>query len=207
MPSVPAAESSPAMDHGNADLRSPPLPDLRTPVSRGASTLSGLETVEESSMPSTPSIGPLLNAIAESKIDAAPLDEHSESSSQRSLQKVIEGVVTGAEGSQKPAIERGDSDSKSKATPTVRPANNLARRSFTSLTASKIKAAEPLRTMTVETETVPSIPQIISGERGTSGRDGSGSVRTKPSTETIRPKKEKRKPTRKTLAPQAGTGA
>jgi hypothetical protein len=59
--------------------------------------------------------------------------------------------------------------------------------------------------MTVETETVTSMPQLLGPDRGVAGRDGSGSVRTKPSNETIRPKKEKKKTSRKTPSLHAGT--
>lgn len=64
--------------------------------------------------------------------------------------------------------------------------------------------------MIVETETVSSVPQVAvgggAGERGLSGRieDGS-SLRLKPSTETIRPKKEKKKGVRKTPSFMSGT--
>ena len=46
--------------------------------------------------------------------------------------------------------------------------------------------------MTVETETVSSIPQVAVGG-GTGGTGNNGSLRAKPSSETIRPKKEKKK--------------
>lgn len=64
--------------------------------------------------------------------------------------------------------------------------------------------------MTVETETVSSIPQVAvgggAGERGLSGRTENGSsLRLKPSAETIRPKKEKKKGVRKTPSFISGT--
>ena len=50
--------------------------------------------------------------------------------------------------------------------------------------------------MTVETETVSSVPQAplnVAGERGASGKlDINGSVHLKPSNEIMRPKKEKK---------------
>lgn len=65
--------------------------------------------------------------------------------------------------------------------------------------------------MTVETETVTSIPQAAiggpQGERVAQGRgDPSGSLRLKPSNETIRPKKDRKKATRKAPSINAGTG-
>ena len=64
--------------------------------------------------------------------------------------------------------------------------------------------------MTVETETVSSIPQVAvgggAGERGLSGRIENGSsLRLKPSAETIRPKKDKKKGVRKTPSFMSGT--
>lgn len=65
------------------------------------------------------------------------------------------------------------------------------------------EASQP--TMTVETETVTSIPNVSLGPSAAQGSNGS--LRTKPSSETIRPKKEKKKTTRKptTVAPGTGT--
>ncbi|KAJ4302410.1 Vacuolar inheritance and morphology protein [Collariella sp. IMI 366227] len=72
---------------------------------------------------------------------------------------------------------------------------------------TKTKTGETsLQSMTVETETVTSIPQapLVSGA-GTQG--SSVSLRTKPSTETIRPRKEKRKPARKQPTVTAGNAS
>ena len=70
----------------------------------------------------------------------------------------------------------------------------------------KGKAGETsLQSMTVETEIVTSIPQVAVAPGG--GVQGSnGSLRTKPSNETIRPKKEKKKGTRKQPSVTTGTG-
>lgn len=80
------------------------------------------------------------------------------------------------------------------------------------LAKTKSTVEPPLRSMTVETETVSSIPQVSlgvgGGERGASGRnDLNGSVRLQPSNETIRPKKEKKKITRKQPSINAGTAS
>jgi hypothetical protein len=65
----------------------------------------------------------------------------------------------------------------------------------------------PLRNMTVETETVPSVAQasIVNQDRSASGRTD-GSVRLKASNETIRPKKDRKPPKRKAASINAGTG-
>lgn len=61
--------------------------------------------------------------------------------------------------------------------------------------------------MTVETETVPSVAQasISNQDRSVSGRTD-GSLRLKPSNETIRPKREKKAPKRKAPSIHSGTG-
>ena len=64
--------------------------------------------------------------------------------------------------------------------------------------------------MTVETETVASIPQATTinvGDKSGSARgDATGTLRLKPSSETIRPKKERKKATRKPASILSGTG-
>lgn len=69
---------------------------------------------------------------------------------------------------------------------------------MTSLSGTRAKPSEgSVRNMIVETETVSSIPQVSlgvgSGDRGNAGRADQGTLRMKPSTETIRPRKEKKK--------------
>jgi Vacuolar segregation subunit 7 len=172
------------------------------PVGRGTSTQSSnLETVAESSLPTTPSIGPVQDPIANSRINATPLSNN-EAVSQGSLFK--DGDGSGNEDT-KSAADKGETTKKSSNSVTARPPANLAKRSLTNLTASKSRPADPPRTMTVETEPVTSMPQLLSGERGLSGRDGNGSVRTKPSSETIKPKKDKKRSARKAPSLHSGT--
>ncbi|EHL00429.1 hypothetical protein M7I_3715 [Glarea lozoyensis 74030] len=74
--------------------------------------------------------------------------------------------------------------------------------------AGRGKASEGSgRNMTVETEVVSSIPQVAVGTRDTMSLGGNGSIRNKPSSETIRPKKEKKKTTRKTPSVASGTAS
>lgn len=175
-----------------------PSSDLRSPA-RGASTSNSLlETVAEGSAPTTPSIGPLSDPLAESSEN----NSKTEASASALATAIVSKDQPSKDGTTVGKDTKMDSEGKNKTevkpSSATRPtATNLAKRSFTNLTGGKSRATEPTRTMTVETETVESIPQIIGGERGLSGRDGNGSVRTKPSSETIRPKKEKKKFARK----------
>lgn len=78
-----------------------------------------------------------------------------------------------------------------------------------SLSSMSTRARDPpLRNMTVETETVPSVAQasIVNQDRSASGR-ADGGIRLKPSNETIRPKKEKKPPKRKAASINAGTAS
>nr|KAK5441694.1 Vacuolar inheritance and morphology protein [Exophiala xenobiotica] len=175
---------------------------LRVP-GRGASAGgSALETVAESSVPTTPSIGPVQN-LPDQKIDVPILDKQQEPGADSSASKDGEG--SGGDVSSKPGASKAE-NGRSRAPSGSRHASDLAKRSSASLNGPKTKSTtEPPRTMTVETETVTSMPQLLGPDRGASGRDGNGSVRTKPSTETIRPRKEKKKSSRKPASLHAGT--
>ncbi|KAG9598520.1 hypothetical protein KCV01_g8644, partial [Aureobasidium melanogenum] len=93
----------------------------------------------------------------------------------------------------------------------IRPKNVTALKSvYPGLGSSKSRASEGTRNMTVETETVSSIPQsqIATIDRSTLGRpDLGGSLRMKPSTETIRPRKERKRATRKAPSINNGTAS
>lgn len=78
----------------------------------------------------------------------------------------------------------------------------VSRQSSASTRTTKAKPSEgSVQRMTVETETVDSIPQVSLVPVGSKEGTG-GTLRTKPSSETIRPKKEKKK----TRKPNVGTG-
>ncbi|KAI1612122.1 vacuolar segregation subunit 7-domain-containing protein [Exophiala viscosa] len=177
---------------------------LRVPA-RGPSAGAALETVTESSVPTTPSIGPVQSALLDSKIEVPSLNQRSEVRNEASTTKDGEGSG-GDTSSSKPGASTGDNGHRSRAASNSRPPSELAKRSLASLTGAKPKTStDPPRTMTVETETVASVPQLLGPDRGISGRDGNGSVRTKPSNETIRPKKEKKRSSRKPASLHAGT--
>lgn len=151
---------------------------MRAPTRTQTSSNSNLETVVEGSLPTTPSID----------LKADPMTQSTTSTTNSS---------TNQSDTNKP-----ESDAK-RAPSAVRATSSLAKRSFTSLTGGKKKSQEPTRTLTVETEPAAPITNTGLGDR----RGDGGSIRTKTSNETIRPKKEKKKPARKhaQLAPGALT--
>ena len=179
-------------------------PQSSTRISlRGPSTgTSTLETVAENSVPTTPSIGPVASSIVEPSADAPSRDQKVESRPESSLVKDGEGSA--GEGLSRTVTAKAEMERRPRAPSTSRPAADMAKRSLTSLTATKPKQPEPPRTMTVETETVTSMPQLLGPDRSGRDRDGTGSVRTKPSIETIRPKKKKER-SRKAPSVHAGT--
>lgn len=162
---------------------------LRVPTRGIIAPSTGLETVVEGSVPTTPSLDPKQDPAREAFPD---LDTRSEASS------IMNAAMKDSEPKMDPppnrsTLQKTDSElQKSRAASISRPAGNLAKRSFTSLTGNKKVTAEPVRTMTIETEQVSATTPGL-GDRVREG----GSVRTKTSTETIRPKKEKKRPARK----------
>ena len=195
---------------------------MRTPVRGSSGSGPALETVQESSIPSTPAIsGGRSGQTAKTnagtdrpeRIEENPMEEafgkeaqsKHESGNESAGKKSLGGKSTGeSKETKKPAT----------APNSAKPPVVTSKRSFTQLPFSKAPktAAEgSVKNMTVETETVSSIPQVPLGggptERSMIGRtDTGGSVRLKPSNETIRPKKEKKKVVRKAPSLNAGNG-
>ena len=204
---------APDPSHHNETERDdlPSRANIRAPVRGPSVNASALETVVEGSLPNTPAIGPLLNASGDSNIESKQLDDKDrEKPTKGQPSSVKDNIGSGSElGGLNDSVEKRDTSSKSVTPAATRPANTLAKRSFTNLASTKNRPApESTRTMTVETETVSSVPQVVlgvNGERGASGRMNSvGSVRPRPSSETIKPKKEKKK-TRKPPSLHSGT--
>ncbi|ESZ91554.1 hypothetical protein SBOR_8055 [Sclerotinia borealis F-4128] len=177
-------------------------PGMRTPargVSGGSSTL---ETVQEISQPNTPSFE-LDGAIDRTShgIPTVPTEQDLMDGASVETLKSRPTLVTNESGSE----SGGKGDSKMKTTPptTSRP-GPLKTLSGPAAGRGKPSGEGSAKNMTVETETVSSIPQITLAT-GAGGLGASGSLRAKQSTETIRPRKEKKK-TRKAPSVTSGTG-
>ncbi|GJN78931.1 hypothetical protein PLIIFM63780_002442 [Purpureocillium lilacinum] len=101
----------------------------------------------------------------------------------------------------------GDASKAELRRPTSVPPPLVSRQSSAmSAKQSKAKPEGSTQNMTVETETVPSVPQVAL-TAGQKSEGGNGTLKAKPSTETIKPKKEKKKPTRKQPAVSSATGS
>ena len=195
---------------------------MRTPVRGASGSGPALETVQESSLPSTPAISggrsgqpgkASANNERPERIEENPMEEafgnevpaKHESGNESAGKKST--ASKSAEEAKEPKKPAGAANS-------AKPPAVSTKRSFTQLPftkASKTAAEGSVKNMTVETETVSSVPQVALGggptERNNLGRtETGGSVRLKPSTETIRPKKEKKKAVRKAPSLNAGNG-
>ncbi len=191
---------------------------MRTP-SRGI-TASGstLETVQESSLPATPAIGTgLAQSGGKGAWDVRP-ERIEENPMEDALGKEIQpkpesGSESGGNKSAGAQNENKGPKKAATASNSAKPQVMHPKKSSTQLHPAKGKTGSEstVKNMTVETETVSSIPQVAlgggAGERSIPSRtDTGGSLRLKPSTETIRPKKEKKKVVRKAPSINSGTG-
>lgn len=170
---------------------------MRTPARGVSGASSTLETVQESSQPSTPTSG--LERDSEKKkapIATSRTDQEypEESTSPKTLKQIsISANESGNESTGKGDVKAGTIPSnlysaiRSSGTPS---------KSFKSIGIGRGKPSSEgfSQNMTVETETVSSISQI---SVGLGGLGIGGSLRVKPSNETIRPRKEKKKVVRK----------
>ncbi|KAF2631625.1 hypothetical protein BU25DRAFT_479239 [Macroventuria anomochaeta] len=185
--------------------------------SRGASGVAPkLETVQESSLPATPGFDGVepqsfTLTTTTSTTHKKPEEERNDVSSSKVTEDLSSrhnnmhantgsGSDSGTKNGRKGKMQEQRSSS------THRVSSNVSTKP--SLTSLSSRARDPpLRNMTVETETVPSIAQatISNQDRSASGRVD-GSLRLKPSNETIRPKKERKPPKRKAPSIHSGTG-
>lgn len=193
---------------------------MRTPVRGTSGNGPALETVQESSLPATPSIGTRIAHANKGgsndhpeRIEENPMEEAFEKEANPKTESGNDSAGSkraGAKGAD------GNKDTRKSATAanSAKPPVVQSKRSFTQLPFTKSKTAPSdasVKNMTVETETVSSIPQLAlgggAGERNPLGRtETGGSLRLKPSNETIRPRKEKKRAVRKAPSLNAGTG-
>lgn len=222
--STPAKSNGPtkqgASETGKSDQQQQHQPQgLPTPKapSRGPSGKSTLETVQENSTDTTVEPSPAAKrASAELKAGAKLSDDEKQPSQNgKSVMDQTKHGKVGESGSDSGGTresKRGRRPSQIKtdhnaAAASKGSANKNA--SYTPLSGGKPRQTEGTRNMTVETETVSSIPQsaLNPGDRnGVLRGENGGSVRLKPSNETIRPKKERKKPSQKNRSVNQGTG-
>ncbi|PVI07440.1 hypothetical protein DM02DRAFT_638067 [Periconia macrospinosa] len=208
-PSIVVQSSSPAPSSRIPvkDESTTSEPDDQTSSMKAATrgTSSGnapkLETVQESSVPTTPGVDELDDESLSSTPTAPKFnDEHR---NDVASSKITEDLSTKSAKLVDNSIDAGSKPTKGKLqemrSASAQRAPPLSNKpSISSLSTIRSRTEPPLRNMTVETETVPSVaqPTIGNQDRSASGRVD-GSLRLKPSNETIRPKKERKPAKRK----------
>ena len=190
-------------------------PGIRTPA-RGTGANGSLETVRENSLPANPAIGTIPSQYngkigdlnRPSTIEENPMEEVLSKGDKTSVESGSES------GGNKSTGNKNESKDRQKVATnftTAKPPTMMPRRSHTQLNSRSKVGEGSVKNMTVETETVSSVPQVAvgggTGERGLPGRTDTGSsLRLKASNETIRPRKERKKTTRKAPSINSGTG-
>ncbi|KAF4548893.1 Vacuolar segregation subunit 7-like protein [Elsinoe fawcettii] len=166
---------------------------------------SSLETVQEA----TPPAGSVLGESTDQSFYSMNSSQTKSSDDDRTPN----GVVSKKDNGNKSGESDGDgnrSDGKGKKEPLSIDQNKAKLVSSKSAPATaRAKQVDGTRNMTVETETVSSIPQsALSADRAAGPRgDPGGSIRLKPSNETIRPRKERKKAVRKAPSVHNGTAS
>ena len=174
---------------------------IRTPARGASGAGSTLETVQEISQPNTPGLG-LDGILEKAENGTARLLTEQDNSMDNAFSKSVKAKASNESGSDSGG--KGEIKMRSTAPPTsLRPNAPAKAYSTNTSTRGKPSGEGSTRNMTVETETVSSIPQIAVGGPGAGNN---GSIRAKLSSETIRPKKEKKKTARKTPSVTSGMG-
>jgi hypothetical protein len=179
------------------------VPGMRTPARGASGGTSTLETVQEISQPNTPG-NSLDGALERAANGTSTLTEENPMEHAGMSLKSKPSLLANESGSE----SGGKGEIKMRSTsvappPVVRPSGPTSKSFSVGAGRGKPSGEGSTRNMTVETETVSSIPQVAVG--GPAGGPN-GSIRTKPSSETIRPKKEKKKTARKAPSVTSGTG-
>jgi hypothetical protein len=166
---------------------------LRTPAPG-----SMLETVQEVSLPSSPGVvtHEAMEQVKEKlKSELVSEDEGGYVNDAKTL-RARSGLYNAESGSENGSLT---TEPKKPSAPT------MSRQSSSISTAgTKTKPEGTTQNMTVETETVVSVPNVVLAPVGQQG--GGSTLKRRPSTETIKPKREKKRTGRKQATVPAGAG-
>ncbi|KAI1806769.1 hypothetical protein F4811DRAFT_101236 [Daldinia bambusicola] len=201
----PHVESASQSTSDNEAEESQMSSGMRTPARGPSNGSSTLETVQEVSQPNTPRPG--LDAAIEKLSETAAAQSSVQSKSSTSTIKrtnSIHNATNSESGSD------GGNVKSSRRTSAAGPTPSLAsRQSSTALkygTKGPTSGESSSRNMTVETEQINNLPGL-SIAPNTRSQGANGSLRTKASSETIKPKKEKKKHTRKPASVASGNAS
>ncbi|KAK9415589.1 putative Vacuolar segregation subunit 7-domain-containing protein [Seiridium unicorne] len=195
----PSEPSSQAASDVETDEAAHLQSGMRTPVRGASGGSSQLETVQEVSQPNTP--GTDLDLAIEKLSQAGTAGGHL-SKSETVINKALKSGSNSESGSDSGSIKTSTRRSSAAAPP---PLLHNRQSSSALRFGGKGQPSDTSKHITVEEEEVSSGPRLALGLNPT-GQGNNGSLKTKPSSETIRPKKEKKKTTRKAAAVASGTG-
>ncbi|KAL8344018.1 hypothetical protein RB601_004507 [Gaeumannomyces tritici] len=184
-------------------------PGMRTPARGSTSTLETVQEVSPLGSPTPEGIDAALEKLAGERLvsDLASQPDVAEISITKAMKAraIMAQNESGSEAGSIKAERRPAMTSAPSGLGLRQPSSSTLAKTGPSGANKTPKPSEgTVKTMTVETETVASIPQVSVAPAGMQGSNGS--LRTKPSSETIRPRKEKRKPSRKQQMVQSGAG-
>ncbi|KAI1438397.1 vacuolar segregation subunit 7-domain-containing protein [Xylaria sp. CBS 124048] len=177
---------------------------MRTPARGPSSGSSTLETVQEVSQPNTPRAG--LDASIEKLDENAGSDSGARNGNYDTTASSVKSSQTATNsesGSDSGSANNNAKRSSSKALPLLRSRQSSSAIKFNG--RGQTSGESSSRNMTVETEEVKDMPQL-SLIPNTGGQRVNGSLRTRASNETIKPRKDKKKNTRKTTSVASGNG-
>lgn len=191
--------------HNKKEEQLQPASSVKTPSRGPSGPRSMLETVEENTPPNGLVQPPPVPQTRTSDEEKGPVSRikssgYTSDAAMRPIESESEGNKSGDGKSRKPNPDGA----------LLRPkVVSVSRTTYPALSSAKSRQPEGTRNMTVETETVASVPQTSIGGNSIAldrGRDG-GSLRTKPSTDTIRPRKDRKKASRKAPSISNGTAS
>ncbi|KAH8670882.1 vacuolar segregation subunit 7-domain-containing protein [Xylariales sp. PMI_506] len=199
VPSEPSSQTASDIEGDEAYLPS----GMRTPARGPSAGASTLETVEEVSQPNTP--GPDLD-LAIQKLSQSGVTGELGPRSDGVVNKIVKSGTNSESGSDSGSVKTSTRRSSAAVTAPLL----HSRQSSSTLKFGSGKAPTAGETsskhITVEEEEVNSIPRVALGLAAV-GPGGNASLKTQPSNETIRPKKEKKKPARKAPSVTSGTAS
>ncbi|KAL1310759.1 hypothetical protein AAFC00_001011 [Neodothiora populina] len=211
-PSLQAGDSARSIEARKEEQLQPTTSTTKAPSRGPSGPRPTLETVEENTTPQILVQQPVQNPTPQMKQQIRTSDEEKTPSVRVRPSGYISDATSKLAESESEGNRSGDGKGRkaSQDSQVFRPkVGSGARTSYPTLSSAKSRQPEGSRNMTVETETVASVPQTNIGGGSIAldrGRDG-GSLRTKPSTDTIRPRKDRKRASRKAPSINNGTAS
>ncbi|XDG04557.1 hypothetical protein ABKA04_004172 [Annulohypoxylon sp. FPYF3050] len=200
----PSLESASQSASENETEESQSSSGMRTPARGPSNGSSTLETVQEVSQPNTPRPG--IDIAIEKLAETAAAQSSPQSKSSWTTVRKAESSQHGT--NSESGSDGGNAKTNQRRTSTTATPSLHSRQSSTAIKfggKGPTSGESSSRNMTVETEQINNL-QGISLVPSVRGQGGNGSLRTKPSSETIKPKKDKKKHTRKPASVASGNG-